>query len=47
MSEQTLRRLEELAEAVSTPERHVSPMQVAAQLLEEVVEEYAKKSAAA
>ena len=37
MSEATLRRLAELAEAMSTPERRVSPMQVAAQLLEEAV----------
>jgi hypothetical protein len=37
MSEATRRRLAEIAEAVSTPERKVSPMQVAAQLLEEAV----------
>src|SRR6516162_8289576 len=38
MSETTRRRLVEIAEAMSTPERRVSPMQVAAQLLEEAVE---------
>ena len=38
MSEETLERLEEIAEAVSTNERKVSPMQVAAQLLEDGVE---------
>lgn len=37
MSEATLQRLTELAEAMSTAERKVSPMQVAAQLLEEAV----------
>ncbi len=37
MSEKTRRRLAEIAKAMSTPERQVSPMQVAAQLLEEVV----------
>lgn len=37
MSEATQRRLAEIAEAMSTPERRVSPMQVAAQLLEEAV----------
>jgi hypothetical protein len=37
MSEATRQRLEEIAEAMSTPERRVSPMQVAAQLLEEAV----------
>ena len=35
MSEETLERLEDLAKTVSTKERKVSPMQVAAQLLEE------------
>ena len=38
MSEETLERLEEIAESVSTDERKVSPMQVAAQLLEDGVE---------
>jgi hypothetical protein len=38
MSEQTQRALEHLAERVSTPERKISPMQLAAQLLEEAVE---------
>jgi hypothetical protein len=37
MSEATQRRLVEIAEEMSTPERRVSPMQVAAQLLEEAV----------
>ena len=34
MSEEPFERLEEIAEAVSTEQRRVSPMQVAAQLLE-------------
>ena len=38
MSETTLERLEELAQSVSTAERRVSPMQVAAQLLEQSVQ---------
>jgi hypothetical protein len=38
MTEATAQRLAELAEAMSTPERQVSPMQVAAQLLEEAVD---------
>jgi len=37
MSAATTRKLRALAEALSTPERQVSPMQVAAQLLEEAV----------
>ncbi len=37
MSAETQARLERLAELASTPERKVSPMQVAAQLLEEAV----------
>jgi hypothetical protein len=37
MSEATAQKLAEIAEAMSTPERKVSPMQVAAQLLEEAV----------
>jgi hypothetical protein len=37
MSEATARKLAEIAETLSTPERKVSPMQVAAQLLEEAV----------
>jgi hypothetical protein len=37
MSAATRRRLGEIAAALSTPERQVSPMQVAAQLLEEAV----------
>jgi hypothetical protein len=38
MSKATRRRLAEIAEAMSTTERRVSPMQLAAQLLEEAVE---------
>ncbi len=37
MSEETVRKLTVIAEAMSTSERKVSPMQVAAQLLEEAV----------
>jgi hypothetical protein len=37
MSEATVRKLARLAEEASTPQRQVSPMQVAAQLLEEAV----------
>jgi len=37
MSEETARKLTRLAELASTPERRVSPMQIAAQLLEEAV----------
>jgi hypothetical protein len=37
MSEETAKKLAEIAEALSTPERKVSPMQVAAQLLEDAV----------
>src|SRR5262249_58009648 len=37
MSEVTYRILAEIAESMSTPERKVSPMQVAAHLLEEAV----------
>lgn len=37
MSEATYQTLVEIAEAISTPERKVSPMQVAAQLLEETI----------
>ena len=38
MSEETLERLTQLAESISTAERKVSPMQVAAQLLEDSVD---------
>jgi hypothetical protein len=38
MSEETLDRLEELAQSVSTAQRRVSPMQVAAQLLEQSIQ---------
>ena len=38
MSRRTLARLEKLAAKMSSPRRKVSPMQVAAQLLEESVE---------
>jgi hypothetical protein len=37
VSGETMRKLVQLAELASTPERRVSPMQVAAQLLEEAV----------
>jgi hypothetical protein len=37
MSKKTARTLASLAKAMSTPERKVSPMQVAAQLLQEAV----------
>jgi hypothetical protein len=37
MSAATRRRLAQIASALSTPQRRVSPMQVAAQLLEEAV----------
>jgi len=37
MSEETLEKLEELARALSTNERRVSPMQVAALLVEDAV----------
>lgn len=37
MSEATYRTLVEIAESISTAERKVSPMQVAAQLLEETI----------
>ena len=46
MSEATERKLAELAERISTPERKVSPMQVAAQLLEEAVAKYEATSGA-
>jgi hypothetical protein len=37
MSKGTARKLSRIAKALSTPERKVSPMQIAAQLLEEAV----------
>lgn len=37
MSEDTVRELRRLAEQISTPERKVSPMQVAAQVLEQAL----------
>jgi hypothetical protein len=37
MSEATIRKLAHIAETLSTPERKVSPMQVASQLLEDAV----------
>jgi hypothetical protein len=46
MSEHTQQALERLAELASTPERRVSPMQLAAQLLEEAVERLAEETAA-
>ena len=47
MSAETVTRLETLAAGLSTPERKVSPMQVAALLLETSVEELADKVAPA
>ncbi len=44
MSEQTQRSLEQLAQRASTPERKISPMQLAAQLLEEAVERLVEAS---
>jgi hypothetical protein len=38
MSAATLEQLTQMAEQMSTPQRRISPMQVAAQLLEEVLE---------
>jgi hypothetical protein len=46
MSEETFRGLERLAEELSTPRRRVSPMQLAAQLLETSVEQLTGDSAA-
>ena len=46
MSDATLQRLTELADQMSTTERKVSPMQVAAQLLEEAVGRVGVKTAA-
>jgi hypothetical protein len=37
MSEETLAKLRQMAEEASTPERRISPMQVAAHLLEEAL----------
>jgi hypothetical protein len=37
MSEATLEQLTQMAEAMSSPQRRISPMQVAAQLLEEAL----------
>jgi hypothetical protein len=39
MSEETMRKLTRLAQHASTPERRVSPMQVAAQLLDDALAE--------
>lgn len=44
MSEQTFCDLERLAEELSTPQRRVSPMQLAAQLLENFVKQLAGES---
>ena len=41
MSDETLERLQQLATRLSSSQRSVSPMQVAAQILEESVEKYA------
>jgi hypothetical protein len=46
MSDATLRRLTELAEEMSTAERRVSPMQLAAQLLEEALDRIGVKTRA-
>jgi hypothetical protein len=46
MSRVTERKLAEIAERISTSERKVSPMQVAAQLLEEAIEQYEKEKRA-
>jgi hypothetical protein len=43
ISTATAERLARLAERASTPERHVSPMQVAVQLLEEAVAEFSER----
>ena len=37
MTEATIRKLNDLAEQISTPQRKVSPMQVAAQVLEQAL----------
>ncbi|MBL8820663.1 MAG: hypothetical protein JNL58_31865 [Planctomyces sp.] len=44
MSEETLAMLEQLAEAVSTNERRVSPMQVAALLVEDAAKSVGKRN---
>jgi hypothetical protein len=41
MSDQTFKKLERLAAKVSTDDRKVSPMQLAAQLLEETIGNFA------
>jgi hypothetical protein len=46
MSEETRQALERLAQLASSPERNVSPMQLAGQLLEEVVEQLVDATAA-
>jgi len=43
MSDETLNRLRELATRMSDTKRKVSPMQVAAQILEENVEKYVRE----
>ena len=43
MSEATSKKLAAIAAAMSTPQRKISPMQVAAQLLEEAVREYKRQ----
>ncbi|HEX5273074.1 MAG TPA: hypothetical protein VFW33_21405 [Gemmataceae bacterium] len=47
MSEATERALAELADRLSTPDRKVSPMQVAAQLLEDAVARYREEEVGA
>jgi hypothetical protein len=44
MSEETFHGLQRLADQLSTPRRRVSPMQVAAQLLESAVEQVAEQA---
>jgi hypothetical protein len=44
MSDGTIASLSQLARQMSTPNRKISPMQVAAQILEESVRNYAAQS---
>jgi hypothetical protein len=43
MSDATVARLARMAEELSTPQRRISPMQVAAQLLEEALQHLPEK----
>src|SRR5215468_9461758 len=45
MSEATLQQLAQLAEKMSSPQRQISPMQVAAQLLEEALDRLGAQTA--